>query len=153
MMKNHPSITMIFINLWFILIRQISWPDIDHKRFCTSCRVTTIGPRCPRLLYLYFILHCSMGACIIRCSFISVCVRRAHLIFYSKLRCEHNHLYLLLCCLLTSYVVLLKGIATTEYIYLLLEAEISTYSAARKSLHALSLRQVRDRLQRPRNPW
>jgi tetratricopeptide (TPR) repeat protein len=92
------------------------------------CRVITIGPRCPRLLYLYFILRCSTGACIIRCSFISVCVRRAHLIFYSKLRCEHNHLYLLLCCLLTSYVVLLTGIATTEHIYLLLEAEISTYS-------------------------
>ena len=95
-----------------------------------ECRVTTIRPRRPRLLYLYFVLHCSTGASI-RCSFISVCVRSAHLIFYSKLRCEHNCLYLLLCCLLTSYVVLLLGIATTEYIDLLLKAEISTFSAAR----------------------
>ena len=102
------------------------------------CRVTTIGPRCLRLLYLYFILRCSTGACIIRCSFISVCVRRAHLIFYSKLRCEHNHLYLLLCCLLTSYVVLLIGIATTEYIDLLLEAEISTYRVLPANLYRLS---------------
>jgi hypothetical protein len=46
---------------------------------------------------------------------------------YTKLRCEYNWLYLWLYDLLTSYIGLLKGIYTTEWI-LLHETEISILS-------------------------